>query len=124
MVFAECGACHRGIRVWDVSRGGAAPVRAASAPLSAATDGDRRWTCPSCGHLQTLPTASAYAIWDRERREVRYVGSSVDAQRRIDLWEGPSTPHGDPANHRGVQLATPTGLLPEPAWFAAPEAEE
>ena len=61
-------------------------------------------------------------MYDRKKREVRYVGRSVDVQRRLDWWERPESPYADHARYRGVQLVT-SGVYPDVGWFGAREAE-
>jgi hypothetical protein len=120
MVFAECGACRGQIRVWDMSRGAAPSERAANARDAAITDVDRRWTCPRCGFFQNLPGDGVYVVYDRRRRQVVYVGRSIDVQRRLDWWQQPENRYGDRSRFRGVQLVT-SGPLPSNRWFGAGE---
>jgi DNA-directed RNA polymerase subunit RPC12/RpoP len=122
MVFAECAGCGARIRVWDISRGVAPSGRAATARLTAVSDADRGWRCPQCGSRRTLPRGGVYVVYDRKKREVRYVGRSVDVQRRLDWWERPESPYADHSRYRGVQLVT-SGVYPDVGWFGAREAE-
>lgn len=121
MTFAECTACHRGVRVWEGLEAAGLTSGAASASDAAHADRDRRFTCPLCGSAQRLPTDGVYVIYDRVEGAVCFVGRSKDAVRRLAWWQRPGGTYADRGRYRGVQVAV-AALYPDLEWFASGDA--